>query len=150
MSMDSVDAILDFAIDEEAKAAVFYKDLAAKMERPHMKIVFEDFAREELGHKRKLLDMKAGKVLLPAKEKVLDLKIADYTVEAEPNPGMNYADALVLAMKAEKAAFKLYHDLARTADDPNIRAALMGLAQEEAKHKLRFEIEYDEYVLTEN
>jgi hypothetical protein len=27
---------------------------------------------------------------------------------------------------------------------------LLGLAQEEAKHKLRFEIEYDDQILTEN
>jgi len=31
-----------------------------------------------------------------------------------------------------------------------LKATLLVLAQEEAKHKLRFEIEYDEHYLTEN
>jgi rubrerythrin len=53
-------------------------------------------------------------------------------------------------MKAEKAAFRLYHDLAATTDDANLRNVLLGLAQEEAKHKLRFEIEYDDVFLREN
>ncbi len=52
-------------------------------------------------------------------------------------------------MKAEKAAFKLYHTLASTTDDPALKATLLGLAQEEAKHKLRFEIEYDDEFLRE-
>jgi rubrerythrin len=51
-------------------------------------------------------------------------------------------------MKGEKGAFKLYSDLASTTDDPGLRATLLGLAQEEAKHKLRFEIEYDDEFLT--
>ena len=53
-------------------------------------------------------------------------------------------------MKQEKAAFKLYSDLARMASTAELRELLLGLAQEEAKHKLRFEIEYDENVLKEN
>jgi hypothetical protein len=31
-----------------------------------------------------------------------------------------------------------------------VRALFLGLAQEEAKHKLKLETEYDEYILTEN
>ena len=49
-------------------------------------------------------------------------------------------------MKAEKAAYKLYHELATATDDKALKETLMGLAQEEAKHKLRFEIEYDEFL----
>ena len=53
-------------------------------------------------------------------------------------------------MKKEKAAFRLYSDLAAKTDDANRKETMLGLAQEEAKHKLRFEVEYDEFVLTEN
>jgi hypothetical protein len=31
--------------------------------------------------------------------------------------------------------------------DPGLQRVFKGLAQEEAKHKLRFEIEYDDHVL---
>jgi rubrerythrin len=53
-------------------------------------------------------------------------------------------------MKKEKAAFKLYTDLATSVSDENLRSVFKMLAQEEAKHKLRFEIEYDENILSEN
>lgn len=53
-------------------------------------------------------------------------------------------------MKKEKAAFKLYNDLAAAASDETSREMFLMLAQEEAKHKLRFEVEYDNNILTEN
>ena len=148
--LNSVDEILDFAIRKEEEAAETYTDLAGKMERAHMRQVFEGFAREELVHKEKLLQIKGGKLLLPVAEKIMDLKIADYLEDVEPSPVLDYPQALILAMKEEKAAFKMYTVLAEAADDKNLRATLLSLAQEEAKHKLRFEIEYDEYVLAED
>ena len=44
----------------------------------------------------------------------------------------------------------MHCDLAEMAETDEIRQLFLGLAQEEAKHKLRFEIEYDENILTEN
>jgi rubrerythrin len=146
----SVNEILDFAIKEEEKAAAFYTVLAGRMEKPWMKTVFNQFAKEELGHKAKLLGIKEGRLLEPAKEKVMDLKIAEYVIDVEPTPDMSYQDALILAMKAEKAAYRLYLDLAAANEDNGIKNTFLALAQEEANHKLRFEIEYDEYILDEN
>lgn len=146
----SVDEVLDFAIQNEEEAAQFYTDLADKMDRAWMQQIFKDFAKEEQGHKRKLLDVKEGKHLQPAEKKVLDLKIADYLVDVVPSGDMDYQSALVLAMKKEKKAFQMYSDLASSTDDENLKQTFLGLAQEEAKHKLRFEVEYDDFVMTEN
>lgn len=146
----SVDEILDFAIAQEEQAAKFYTDLAGKMDRQWMSKIFKDFAQEEVGHKNKLLDIKAGKRLIPAEKKVLDLKIGDYLTDVEPSEGMDYQQALIVAMKKEKKAFKMYTDLAAATDDEGLQAVFLSLAQEEAKHKLRFEIEYDDFVMTEN
>ena len=62
---------------------------------------------------------------------------------------MSFQDALVLAMKREKKAFKLYHDLSEIAPN-DLKDTFLALAQEEAKHKLRIELEYDNVILTEN
>jgi rubrerythrin len=145
----SVDEVLDFAISEEEKAHDFYLDLAQKVDKPWMKKALEDFAKEEAGHKQKLLGVKQGKHLLPAQTKVLDLKLADYLVDIEPRPSITYQDALILAMKKEKAAWKLYMDLAAAATEPALAGTFKALAIEEANHKLRFETEYDEVVLRE-
>ncbi len=150
MEFQSAQEILDFAIKEEEKAAAFYRGLAEKVTNPHVKETLLSFAREEEAHKAKLEDVKSGKTVLRSGGKVADLKISDYTVDVEPSEDMTYPQALVAAMKAEKAAFKLYSDLAAAAEDPAARDLFLGLAQEEAKHKLRFEIEYDEQVMTDN
>ena len=146
---ESVDDILEFAIAGEVAANQFYMELAGKMENPEMAKVFEDFAKEELGHKAKLEAIKQDKTLEPM-EKIIDLKLADYLVGTEPKPDMDYRDALVLAMKKEKAAYRLYLDLAAVAEAEELTNIFLYIAQEEAKHKLRFEIEYDEVVLKEN
>jgi len=112
--------------------------------------LFVDFAKEEEGHKKKIQGVKNGKVLLGSTKKIMDLKIGDYLVEIEPGPDVDYQEALQIAMKKEKAAFKLYSDLAAATDDAGARELFLGLAQEEAKHKLRFEIEYDNQIYQEN
>jgi rubrerythrin len=150
MQFNSVNDLLDFAIKEEEEAAAFYADLGKKMEKPHMKKIFESFSKEELGHKAKLISVKEGKGLEASKDKIMDLKLAEYLVEDEPSKDLDYQGALILAMKKEKSAFKLYSDLADSTDDARIKETMTALAQEEAKHKLRFEIEYDEQILAEN
>lgn len=147
---NSVDEVLDFAIGQEEEAAKFYTELAEKAEQQWMQGIFRQFAKEEKGHKQKLLDVKSGKLLVPAQKKVLDLKMSDYLVKVEPTPDMDYQQALVVAMQKEKAAFRMYSDLAESVDDENLKNTFLMLAQEEAKHKLRFEVEYDEHVMTEN
>jgi hypothetical protein len=105
-----------------------------------------DFAREEQSHKNKLVALKEGKQYILSKLKVQDLKIADYLVDVTPGPDITYQQALTVAMKKEKAAFKLYNMLASSTDNKDLQSLFYALAQEEAKHKLRFEIEYDDSV----
>jgi rubrerythrin len=147
---NSVKEILDFAINNEQEAYDFYMELSAKMDRPWMTEIFKNFAAEEMGHKKKLEGVKSGKKWGASDKKSLDLKIGDYLVAPEPGPEMDYQQALILAMKKEKKAFRLYTDLASTCGDAKLEEIFLGLAQEEAKHKLRFEIEYDDYVMSEN
>ena len=146
-NLNTVDEILDFAIGNEEEAAQFYTDMAERVEKPWMRKIFEEFSREEQGHKAKLLAIKKGKTFAPASGEVPDLKITDYLIDVEPKPDMKYQDALIVAMKAEKAAFRLYTDLAASTDDKTLQQTFQALSQEEAKHKLRFEVEYDDAIL---
>jgi rubrerythrin len=146
----SIEDVLDFAIGGEEQSVRFYTRMAERAEKPWMRTVFEVFAREEERHKAKLASIKEGRMDLPAPAKVQDLKIRDYVVDQEPDPELDYQQALILAMKKEKAAFRLYSDLADASEDQNLRQTFQALAQEEAKHKLRFEIEYDDNILKDN
>ena len=74
----------------------------------------------------------------------------DYVVNVKVSPNMSYEDALVVAMNKEKAAFRLYTSLSERASNAGLKNLFAALAQEESKHKLRFEVEYDDFVLREN
>lgn len=146
----STEEILDFAIGEEQSAADFYTALAQQVSNPSVRKMFLEFSEEELQHKDKLENIKMGNLEYLPKEKVVNLGLEDVLVDVAPTNNMDYQDALILAMKKEKAAYQMYTRLAAVASDPDIANLLRGLANQEANHKLRFEIEYDEHVLTED
>jgi len=150
VKFNSIDDILDFAINAEQEAVDFYNSLAENSKTEDMKYVFFSFAQEEMEHKSKLTKIKHEGTYQMEPAHIIDLKISDYTVNVKPTPGMSYQEALVLAMNKEKAAFKLYLELSKRASSEEMKEVFLVLAQEESKHKLRFEIEYDEYVLREN
>ncbi len=138
----SIDDALDFAISREIEAQAFYLKLADIVETPEMAEVFSELASEELEHKVKLQAIKAGQISID-KENVGDLGITDHVKNVEPNSRMCYTDMLVVGMKKEETSRKLYSDLAELAQNQELKGIFLKLAQEEAEHKLRFEIEYD-------
>jgi len=138
--------IISFAIEKEEEAASFYEDASQRAEKPHMKTAFKEMAKQEQKHKELLQGMNAEKVADREIERIPDLKISDYLVDVEYSPDMEYQDVLILAMKREEKAFKLYNGVAEKSDDPALKKLFQILAQEEAKHKLTLESEYDDYV----
>ena len=148
---NTIDDVLDYAIREEQRAADLYAGLATRSRNREIQRVFEQFSKEELGHKKKLQSIKTGGKAVLSDKKVQNLKIGDYLLDVDTSRNdLSYQETLIVAMKEEKAAFRLYLDLANRTDDPTLKETFHMLAQEEARHKLRFEIEYDDYVLTEN
>ena len=146
----SIDDIFDFAINAEQEAVNFYTSLADRSKNAAMKKVFVDFAAEEMKHKSMLTGIREhGKLDFP-EMKVRNLRIADYLVNVKPSENMTYEEALILAMQKEKKAFMLYMHLSEHTEDASMKKLFLSLAQEESKHKLRFELEYDEYLLREN
>ena len=146
----SIEDILDFAIENEQEAIDLYTRLAETAKRSAIRRVFKEFTEEERKHKVLLEEFKGEKRDFKPAGEVLDLKISDYIVEDNLSADAGYQTILVYAMKKEKAAFRLYTNLAGQTEDPQAKALLQRLAHEEAKHKLYFEIEYDECILTEN
>ena len=136
--------ILEFAIGREANAHQFFVDLADQMDNPTMRLLFENFAKEELRHKAalELEVMKRGKVVA-APQDAADLDQTDIMVAIDPETNIDYKNALLLAINKETKSFRLYVDLAAMMKDKESREMLLSLAEEEAAHKLRFETEYD-------
>ena len=146
----SYEEVLQFAIEREQEAQRDYEAAAATAKSPAMREALLEMAAQERGHEHRLRGLDVAKFLEKAKTPVPSLDIAEYVVAGEFHPGMNYPELLSLAMQREKAAYRLYTDLARVTPDPDARALFKALAQEEARHKLTFEVEFDEKVLQEN
>lgn len=138
----SIDEVMDFAINSEIVAQDFYMKLADFVEKPEMAEVLSDLALEELGHKLKLEAVKANEIEID-EEEVGTFGIADNVEDIIPDAKMSYIELLVVGMKREETARKLYTDLSKIVQKQELRDIFLKLAQEEANHKLRFEIEYD-------
>ncbi len=138
----SIVEVLDFAIARESEAHSFYLQFSDRVRKPELVKILRVFATEEVEHRIKLEAFKAGEVAIEEKE-VGNLNIADYVSAVEPHPNMNHTELLVVAMKKEDLSYKLYTDLAALAQEKELKDLFLKLAQEEAEHKLRFELEYD-------
>lgn len=139
----SMSEVLDLAIARETESHRFYVELARLVTRPEVRRMIGRLATDELQHKLHLQAVKAGEVALPGDDQVGSLGIEETIHEPVPLPEMSYADLLVIAMKKDKAAFRLYTNLASIATTEALRELLEKLAQQEAEHKLHLELEYD-------
>ena len=148
-NLNTVNEILDFAIEKEQEAFDFYMLWSAKVENKAIGDVFKELADNEKAHKSFLTDVKSGKRIPPEPKEITNLSISDYLVEIEPTPDMDYQSALMVAMQREKSANQLYTNLAAAVKVEEIKNMFLTLAAEEAKHKLRLESIYDDEVLRE-
>jgi len=91
--------IIQFAIQREIESMDFYKKASNMVKAtPEPGISFW-ICEAGRGHKKKLEEVQTGKIVLGKIEKVPNLKISDYLVEAELKPDISYGDILRIAMK---------------------------------------------------
>ena len=146
---DSFDAVLEFAIEREIEANQFYLDMAKRINDPAMKKTFENFAKEELGHKEKLeLELMKRGTLVPQVQTddearaLEDFEVAGHLADDGAPLDMDYEDLLIFAIKKEDRSIQLYNDLAKIVKDEDSRQILLFLVKEETDHKQRFETQY--------
>jgi rubrerythrin len=148
MSFESVDAIIDYAIEKEEEAVAFYTELSQNETLSGTRSAFQDFANEEKKHAAMLRDFRSNKEKIAeyTYEWIPDMKRSNYLVDIEYTPGMHFTDMLRLAMKREEKALELYNELASKVEDDAFIKMFKILAQEEAKHKRILETIYDDYM----
>ncbi len=143
MKFKSVDEILNAAIIREMHAQELYTKMVFMVENPWMKKVLAGFAQEELVHQAKLQAVKAGEITLK-KEDIGDLntELTDELENTKPSPSMDYPEFLAFTIHKENTSLKLYKSMASLVAEPELKEMFLNLAQEEANHKRRLEIEY--------
>jgi len=139
--------IIQFAIDKEIEAFNFYTSTSQVTKYSGAKELFLELAKQEEGHRKLLENLNMEKITQVRVEKIPDLKISDYMVDAEFRPDLSYAEMLRIAMKREERSVKLYEDLKGTNPDEDLKRLFTFLVQEESKHKFRLEKIYDEEIL---
>lgn len=145
--IDNNNEIIEFAIDRELKANHFYISLAERMADPSMKELFLALAADEIDHKERL-EFELIKRGQPVAADDFDEEYDEDELPMIGTPGgliMDYKAALEMAIQKEKTSFRFYADLAAKAQDHDSRELLYELAEEEMKHKLRFEYEYQKF-----
>jgi rubrerythrin len=150
MDFKDLEALVKFAIEKEKEAADFYESNSESEMMSGKKQMLKEFAAEERKHQKMLEDFKATGVAKKLDDYdftwITDIKRSDYVDEIEYKPGMAYNELLLLAMKREEGALKLYNQLLDKADNEDAKNLFKMLCQEEAKHKLALETMYDDYM----
>jgi rubrerythrin len=148
MKLDSLDEILRFAIRKEADAAAFYQ-MAADRSNPGVKKAFQELAKEEEGHKKKLEGFDPKKIEKMEVKETRGLGLSEMMEDVPYGPDMSYADLLRMAIKNEEKSQQLYASTAKLVKEANLKKLLLILAQEESTHKEKLEKIYDKEVLQE-
>jgi rubrerythrin len=150
MDFKNLEALIQFAIEKEKEAADFYEENSETESMSGKKQMLKEFAAEERKHQKMLEDYLATGVAENLDDYqfkwITDIKRSDYVDAVAYTPGMAYNELLMLAMKREEAALKLYNELLDTADNDGAKTLFKMLCQEEAKHKLALETMYDDYM----
>jgi rubrerythrin len=138
------DEILELAIARENDASRFYTRLAERVNSPGLRQICRQFAAEELEHKARLeLEvMKTGRVVAqPTPEPHVEQDKAEACKMGDI--ALDIAELLLMAIKKEETSFRLYVDLAGRVSNPRSKETLLALAEEEVRHKLRVQAEYE-------
>ncbi len=135
--------ILELAITRELESYHFYMALSENVNSEQICSLFEGLAAEELEHKKRLeLEVLKRGHVLPPYEKLAPAEHSFFVPELNAKLDIDYKDVLLLGIEKEQASFESYINLLTTTKDPEVRQMLMELAEEEVRHKVRFESEY--------
>ena len=146
MEFTSIPEILKFSISKEQASIQFYSDLQLQLAKPATQSLFGLLIQKEQGHVATLqLEIeKLGHTVDTSEEKIDSAFHWDERLEEDDKTRtMSFTDALLLAIQKERAAFRLYAKLLGTIKNEELSEVLLELAEEEMRHVLQLELEYE-------
>ncbi|MCK9556609.1 MAG: ferritin family protein [Candidatus Cloacimonetes bacterium] len=146
MTIPEFNEILDFAVEREQAAVSFYRKLQQQSKFADQKEMLKELEQMEMGHIVVIESIRKKGVKAEDIQKTRNLKISEYLVKEPDEKELSYQSILIQAMKREESSFKLYSEMSLKFTDEEISTLFRRLASDEAKHKLHFEILYDEFI----
>jgi rubrerythrin len=150
--LENIEEIIDFAIQREREAQDTYLSFARETQRRGFSELLLSMAEMEKAHERKLVELKQGRRALASftPPKGEDLGLSEMLVEVPFSPTMDYGDFLILVIRKEREAERLYRKLEGMTNSADVRSMFALLADEERKHRDWAQERYDEDILKEN
>jgi len=142
MTKEEYKAILTKAIDNEVESYEFYKGVSEIVVDTYIKKMFDEFAAEELGHKKLLEGFLTRDVKDMHFDESADYKVSETVDKPTLSVDMKPADALALAMKNEEEAMNMYAAFAAASSDQSQKKMFHDLSLMEKGHKTKLEKYY--------
>lgn len=140
MDMEEIRRLFGIAIEREIEANEFYAKAAKSMNDAAVRAIFNDLAKDELGHMELLERFREDPTLQMKMIKPdVDYKVAEEVALPKLSTDMKPADAIALAMKKEQQAMEFYRNMAAQCSDSGLKDIFNNLADMELGHKSRLE-----------
>lgn len=147
---DSFDQLISLAIQREEEAYDFYTKASENVELPSSKQLLLELAKQEEGHKKKLMNALGEGVCetftCSTIEEFEGHDLSKYLIEIPLESGSTSQDILIVAIKREESARDFYKSLSELTTSTSHRTVFESLAKEEQDHKDRLESIYDEQI----
>ncbi len=142
---DELSELWDSAIYREIAAQALYIEAQQGTDDPAAKAMLAELAAEELKHAGVLREMKEGggglKDWNPTN--LADLKLSEYFSGPDTIEGAGLQEVLIFAMKREQQSVVFYTQMMGALRLEESKTLCWRLAQEELKHKMKLELEYE-------
>jgi rubrerythrin len=144
MGSDTMQSVIDLAIQKEEEAYNFYLNLRENVEDKAAKDTLKYLAEEEAGHKAFLVkckdQMSCDIVLRP--DMPVDYKVAEHLKQPDIKKDINSEEVFLVAAAREMHAHDFYKGLADLCPKGPVKELLLRMASEEMRHKEKMEYLY--------
>ncbi len=150
MNISEFNNVLDYAVEKEQEAVLFYLELQKKTEFKALKDMLADLENMEKGHITVIENLRKKGISESVVKEITPFSYSESLEEPDNYQELDFTKILLIAIKREEKAFNLYSAMVERVSDISLKNLFKQLANEEAQHKERFEKLYEQMVLKEN
>jgi len=142
---DELSELWDTAIYKEIASQSLYIEAQRETDDPAARAMLAELAAEELKHADTLRKLKEAD-WRPSdwnRATLTDLRLSDYLSGPDTLEGAGLQEVLIFAMKREQQSVAFYSQMMGALRYESAKMLCSRLAQEELKHKMKLELEYE-------
>ncbi len=144
MKINSMESVIDLAIQKEEEAYVFYMKLCDVVTDKEVKSTLIYLAKEEAQHKEFLMKCKEQVVCNVGVRggDAMDYEVAEHLSKPDIKMNINSSEVYLIAANRELNAYNFYKGMADYFPEGPEKTLFLRMADEEMKHKEKMEYLY--------